>query len=211
MRAGTIYRNRLFDGLGVRAHGDRVLDIGTFDSFWLSGQAGRLRVGLDLEVRNNPDCASVRGDALNLPFPSQSFDSVFAFEVIEHVPDAQRFIEEIVRVTRPGGEITISTPNADMRIFPGFLTPWAHRRWGHDACTGFAPDALQALFSRAGAAEVTVTELRTATLRALYLPMTLVGRLSSSHAAALFRTCGAIDSRWRHLGKRGYVLATVRR
>ena len=211
MRSGTIYRNRLFSRLGIEARGERVLDIGTFDSYWLSGQKGRMRVGLDLDVRKSPDCSSIRGDALNLPFPSQSFDSVFAFEVIEHVPDPRRFIEEIVRVTRPGGAITISTPNADLRIFPGFLTGWVHRKWGHEFCTGFPPHQLTQLFTEAGAPQVEVIELRTWTMRALYLPMTLAGMISGRVGESLFRACAALDSHWRPRGKRGYVLVTVRR
>ena len=60
----------------------------------------------------------MRGDGLHLPFPDGTFDGVFAFDVIEHVDDDRLFVTELVRVAEPGGTITITTPNTDLRIFP---------------------------------------------------------------------------------------------
>ena len=54
----------------------------------------------------------IRGDALNMPFNSNSFDLVFSNAVIEHVGDRnnqQRFIFECVRVSNK--YIFITTPN----------------------------------------------------------------------------------------------------
>jgi len=52
-------------------------------------------------------CAS--GDAL--PLAAQSFDSIVAFDVIEHARDDLFFISEIRRVARKGAFIALSTPN----------------------------------------------------------------------------------------------------
>jgi len=46
-----------------------------------------------------------------LPFGDGEFDAVICLEGIEHLPDPVKLIEELVRVTRAGGEIAISTPN----------------------------------------------------------------------------------------------------
>lgn len=46
-------------------------------------------------------------DALALEFPDSSFDYTTAFHVISVVPDARRFLAEMVRVTKPGGHIVI--------------------------------------------------------------------------------------------------------
>lgn len=52
-------------------------------------------------------------DASQLPFEDASFDALFAGEVIEHVPDAQRALQEWWRVLRPGGIAIVTTPNRD--------------------------------------------------------------------------------------------------
>ena len=46
-----------------------------------------------------------------LPFEDACFDAVLCLEGIEHVTTQQQLLAELVRVTRPGGVITISTPN----------------------------------------------------------------------------------------------------
>jgi SAM-dependent methyltransferase len=46
-----------------------------------------------------------------LPLPDASADIVVALEVIEHLENPRRFMREIVRVTRPGGTVLLSTPN----------------------------------------------------------------------------------------------------
>lgn len=211
MRSGTVYRSALFHRLGVRASGERVLDIGSFDSYWLSQQPGVMRVGVDLDIRRNEGCHVLRGTALRLPFADATFDSVFAFEVIEHVDDDRQFLGELARVVRPGGTITISTPAADLRIFPARLTPWAHRRWGHYHRTGYERAQLDALLRDAGAPQVEVRQLSTWTMRHLYLPLTLLGRVSEALAAAAFRACAAIDARLLREGPHGYLLATAKR
>ena len=52
-------------------------------------------------------CAS--GDAL--PLAASSFDSVLAFDVIEHAQDDLHFLAELKRVARRGALIALSTPN----------------------------------------------------------------------------------------------------
>ncbi len=52
----------------------------------------------------------VGADLTLLPFRTASFDVVTALDVIEHVPDDARAVEEIARVLRPGGILVASVP-----------------------------------------------------------------------------------------------------
>jgi MPBQ/MSBQ methyltransferase len=48
-------------------------------------------------------------DALKMEFPDNSFDFVWACESGEHMPDKRAYVEEMVRVLKPGGKIVIAT------------------------------------------------------------------------------------------------------
>lgn len=51
-----------------------------------------------------------QGDACDLPFDDDSFDFVFATDIIEHIDDDERALREIQRVLRPGGKVLITVP-----------------------------------------------------------------------------------------------------
>lgn len=48
-------------------------------------------------------------DALAMEFPDNSFDLIWACESGEHMPDKKKYVEEMVRVLKPGGRIVIAT------------------------------------------------------------------------------------------------------
>lgn len=58
----------------------------------------------------------------NLPFDNDCFDGVFCLEVLEHVPDTERAICEMVRVLKPGGKIIIIDKNI-LSLEPLYLMP----------------------------------------------------------------------------------------
>ena len=47
------------------------------------------------------------GDAKELPFADEMFDTIISNSLIHHLPDPERAIAEMVRVTRPGGRIFV--------------------------------------------------------------------------------------------------------
>lgn len=53
-------------------------------------------------------------DATALPFDDASFDVVVSFSTIDHIVDAegrQRVVNEMARVTKPGGRVVVTVPN----------------------------------------------------------------------------------------------------
>lgn len=65
-------------------------------------------------------------DGRRLPFTDQFFDSVGALNVLEHVEQPEDFLGELVRVTRVGGRLVVSSPNF-FRVF-GFRDYHARMR-----------------------------------------------------------------------------------
>lgn len=57
-------------------------------------------------------------DAMEMPFEDNSFDLTWSMESGEHMPDKDKFVNELFRVTAPGGRILIVT--------------WCHRELGPD-------------------------------------------------------------------------------
>jgi SAM-dependent methyltransferase len=54
---------------------------------------------IDIARKRFPTGQFMYGDAYNLPFPAGSFDVTLCFEVLGHLPDIQKPIEELLRVS----------------------------------------------------------------------------------------------------------------
>jgi ubiquinone/menaquinone biosynthesis C-methylase UbiE len=100
--------------------GDRVLDLGCGAGVFsaLAAAAGAETTGVDVAQgaldrahRSYPDLqfrlATVDGP---LPLDDNSFDLIWASEVIEHVADTAQWLSEARRVLAPGGRLLITTP-----------------------------------------------------------------------------------------------------
>lgn len=91
----------------------------------------------------------VNGDALDLPFPSESFDRVVISEVLEHIWDDERVISELVRVLKPGGRLAVTVPTR----WPERVS-WALNYHYHDTPGGhvriFRQHELETKLERAG-------------------------------------------------------------
>ena len=49
-----------------------------------------------------------QADAMDLPFPAESFDAVLALESMLHMPDRLHVLRQVSRVLRPGGQLVLS-------------------------------------------------------------------------------------------------------
>jgi 2-polyprenyl-3-methyl-5-hydroxy-6-metoxy-1,4-benzoquinol methylase len=101
--------------------GRRVLDVGAGFGFFSARlrQLGANVIATDIgenlltHIRQNVGCECQRVDALSLRerFGPESFDIVVSSECIEHTPSPERALAEMAAVLKPGGLISVSTPN----------------------------------------------------------------------------------------------------
>ena len=63
-----------------------------------------------------PDISWLVFDASHLPFKSDTFDSLFAGEIVEHLPEPDLGVKEWNRVLKKGGTLLVTTPNRRRRI-----------------------------------------------------------------------------------------------
>ncbi len=62
--------------------------------------------------------------AQELPFKDGAFNVVIIKHIVEHLPEPQKAIREIGRVTEKGGTLILATPNLD-----SLLKPWKGEKW----------------------------------------------------------------------------------
>jgi len=65
-------------------------------------------ISLDYDLRSNS--IDLRGDGQQLPIKSKIFDTIISIDVLEHVPNPEKFVSEMFRVIKPGGMVILSTP-----------------------------------------------------------------------------------------------------
>lgn len=170
----------------LRSARGRVLDIGCADR-WIEAvlPAGCDYIGIDYPLTgatlygSRPD---VFADAAQLPFPDHSADTVVLMEVVEHLRQPDRALQEARRVLRPQGRLLFSMP---------FLYPV------HDA-----PHDFQRLTSHGLARDIAAAGLHVESVRP---------RLSCVETAALLG-CLAIGGTFVHTLRRrhpGGLLAAM--
>lgn len=55
--------------------------------------------------------ARIQGSGFELPIRNEAFSCVLCSQVIEHVPKGRGFLNELVRVLKPGGALVLGTPD----------------------------------------------------------------------------------------------------
>lgn len=107
-----------------------VLDIGCGDGLVAkvileSRNIDKFDVGLDISTREIKKAQKSRsykkcvvGDVYNLPFPDNSFQTVFSNSTIEHLNNLEAGLSEVSRVLKPKGQLIITVPSA---FFAGYL------------------------------------------------------------------------------------------
>ncbi len=132
-----------------RKKGGRLLDVGCGNGFFLAFafERGWDCYGLDnspgaiLAARQKLSDRVTLTTLMDAYYPSDSFDVVSLFEVLEHLPNPMDHLREIHRILKPGGWVCVSVPNF------ASLERWIFRRWwvGLDAprhLQQFTPQSL---------------------------------------------------------------------
>jgi ubiquinone/menaquinone biosynthesis C-methylase UbiE len=113
------YEPDVFDKLNALAPAKRrVLDVGCGDGSIGGHLTAESVVGVDLS-RNCVALAARRGvrgvvaDARRLPFPGQTFDTLYCVDALHHMShDRSRALAEFDRVVAPGGTLLLVEPDA---------------------------------------------------------------------------------------------------
>lgn len=102
-----------------------------------------LEYGADgAEVAHGRGLATLRGDALHLPFADESLDLVVAFDLLEHLHDDDSAVAEVRRVLRPDGTYLVAVP-ADPRL-------WSNHDEAVDHVRRYTRPGLVGLIERGG-------------------------------------------------------------
>lgn len=107
---------------------------------WIRGR--RLDVGATLDDTHPkvvldafPRAATtIRGDIQDIPFADDTFDTILAIEVLEHIPEPLEALRECARVLRPNGHLILTVPfmwpvHEDWRAPYYDYTRWTDRQW----------------------------------------------------------------------------------
>lgn len=105
-----------------------ILDIGcndgTFSKVILDASGAKKITGMDV-IKKTVDWANkhwkktgkmkfIVADAVKIPFAADSFDAVFALEVLEHVFDPKKVLLEVKRVLKKGGYAVFLVPSDNL-------------------------------------------------------------------------------------------------
>ncbi len=147
------------------SHGERILDVGGADGLMvdrINALRGTRGVAADMALRGlriardaAVSAAPVQADALALPFRENVFAGAVSFETLEHLADWAPAVDELVRVTRPGGHMVVSAVSANWTWTWNWWLARAgidiHSYADHDPARFVDGDRLVAAFENAGA------------------------------------------------------------
>jgi 2-polyprenyl-3-methyl-5-hydroxy-6-metoxy-1,4-benzoquinol methylase len=135
-----------------------ILDVGCGGGWLAKSFLGKNRnvISMDISdinpikaVKNfaSPNHFGLVGDVLELPVKPNSIDCIIASEIIEHIVNPKKFLEQLYNVLTPGGKLIITTPyneliRTSLCIHCNQLTPQnAHlHSFTEKSVTRFFPD-----------------------------------------------------------------------
>ena len=213
---GTRVRDPIFAKMfgPVKDFLDVGCGLGYFTDYF--AKKGATSTGIDLDERCLEYCnREMQGDYIHwdltsfpYPFPDGSFDAVLCSEVLEHIQDNGRVVDEIYRLLKPGGVFVASVPCKE-GIFGAFFKNIGHSQVDDNSLEyhyhkGFDRNSLTRLLTDHG---ITVTEIQYTMVAAVEVFMGLtkifVGKRQAknidSQADALNMTKGGVWGLYRRM------------
>jgi ubiquinone/menaquinone biosynthesis C-methylase UbiE len=161
------YKERTVDLLHVKP-GARLLDVGCgtgHDTRALATAAGPdgVAIGVDasavmLKAARTRGGSYLQADARALPYDDGVFDGTRIDRVLQHVAGPEEAVDELARVTRPGGRIVAIDPDQETLIAdvsdPELLRKIKDFRRDRNICNGTIGRQLPRLFRQVGLVDV---------------------------------------------------------
>lgn len=146
----------------------RLLEVGSGYGYFLemAAQAGWDAEGVEIsnyacEAARSRGCKVHQKDLLSVPLPSESYDVIAMWDVIEHLTNVDQLVGRCAALLRPGGAFIARTPDARaLRCSKGPLKA-AYRHLAYPANTAehvfhFTPETLSLLMARMGLHEIEI-------------------------------------------------------
>ncbi len=137
-----------------RFAGQIVLDVGCSTGAYVQNLNSRNHNAFGVDLIRDKNWETIKpqtnlvGSVTGLPFRSKSVDTVLAFEILEHVPDYDKAIAEIDRVSKGNVILTVPDSNLPEDILGGGLV-YSHWR-DRSHCNFFTFESLEELLQRHG-------------------------------------------------------------
>jgi MPBQ/MSBQ methyltransferase len=150
-KAAFVHELVRWSGLDQLPPGSKVLDVGCgiggsarilardygFDVLGISISPAQIARAQALTPAALDHCRFAVMDALALDLPDGCFDAVWSVEACPHMPDKQRYADELLRVLRPGGRLAVADWNRrdpadgamnrrERWVMRQLLEQWAH-------------------------------------------------------------------------------------
>ena len=171
-KAAFVHELVRWSGLDQLPAGSKVLDVGcgiggsarilardyNLDVVGISISPAQVARATDLTTQGL-SCRFEVMDALDLQMADHSFDAVWSVEAGPHMPDKQRYADELLRVLKPGGLLAVADWNrrdpsdgamtkTERRVMRQLLNQWAHPEFASIA--GFQQNLETSRYSQGG-------------------------------------------------------------
>jgi len=134
-----------------------IFDLGGYDGF-ISHNLNKLLpnssitvVDVDysgLQIAKKHGLETLYSSALALPVKDNSIDVILCLDLIEHIRDDDKLIQEIFRILKKNGKVILTTPAGKGDLFP-FMNKQRmeaiHKSWGHIR-KGYSLEEIEGLF-----------------------------------------------------------------
>src|SRR5262245_12918400 len=137
--------------------GARVLDVGAgtgqYRSLFAHCEYKAHDFGKEPETVGRYTPLDFESDILDIPAPDGAFDAVLCTEVLEHVPEPIRAVQELARLLRPGGAMLLTAPLLSLphqepyHFYGGYTEHWYRRFLDGAGCDVLEVTPNQGFFS----------------------------------------------------------------